>query len=271
MAARLTVYDWFFQGGLISSNQNISNLGAGAYNLTVTDNNNCYRDFDVILVDPNELLASATTYDVSCHQGIDGSIVSSFLGRQILTELLMDDSQQFLSSMDSAFNLSASQYYLYGQDNNGCLSDTIILNIQEPGPIVISTINVIDLICNNLPDGIISVDAIGGTGTLTYQWSGPNNFNESGQTINQLFAGYYNLSVIDDNNCVETSILTLNEPSAININTSNITYIKCKGTNTGSIELNCNGGTPPYNYNWSGDNGFNENSSLIDSLFEGDL
>ena len=51
-------YDWFFQGGLISNNQNISNLSAGVYNLTVTDNNNCYRDFNVTLVEPNEFLAS---------------------------------------------------------------------------------------------------------------------------------------------------------------------------------------------------------------------
>ena len=83
----------------------------------------------------------------------------------------------------------------------------------------------------------ISVQAIGGTGALSYQWAGPNNFIESGQSINQLFAGNYTLSVTDDNNCVETSLLTLNEPSEININASNITYIKCKGTNTGSIEV----------------------------------
>ena len=73
-------YDWFFQGGLISNNQNISNLGAGAYNLTVTDNNNCYRDFNVTLVEPNEFLASAISYDVSCFQENDGSIASSFFG-----------------------------------------------------------------------------------------------------------------------------------------------------------------------------------------------
>ena len=263
-------YDWFFQGGLISNNQNVSSLSAGTYNLTVTDNNNCYRNFNLTLVEPNEFLTSATSYDVSCYQEIDGSIASSFVGGTApYTSFLMDYSQQFLSSMDSVFNLSASEYYLYGQDDNGCYSDTIILSIQEPSPINVNINNVIDLICNSVPDGSISVDAIGGTGALSYQWSGPNNFIESGQFINQLFAGNYNLSVIDNNNCVETSSITINEPSPININVSDITYIKCKGTNTGSIELNCNGGTPPYIYNWSGDNGFNANSSQIDSLFEG--
>ena len=58
VATRLYTYDWFFQGGLISNNQNVSNLSAGTYNLTVTDNNNCYRDFNVTLVEPNEFLAS---------------------------------------------------------------------------------------------------------------------------------------------------------------------------------------------------------------------
>ena len=263
-------YDWFFQGGLISNNQNVSSLSGGTYNLTVTDNNNCYRNFNVTLIEPNEFLTLATSYDVSCYQEIDGSITSSFVGGTApYTSFLMDDAQQFLSSMDSVFNLSSSEYYLYGQDNNGCYSDTIILSIQEPSPIYVNINNVIDLICNNVPDGSISVDAIGGTGALSYQWVGPNNFIESGQSINQLFAGNYYLSVIDNNNCVETSSITINEPSPIDINASDITYIKCKGTNTGSIELNCTGGTPPYSYSWSGDNGFNANSSQIDSLFEG--
>ena len=32
------------------------------------------------LVEPNEFLTSATSYDVSCYQEIDGSIASSFVG-----------------------------------------------------------------------------------------------------------------------------------------------------------------------------------------------
>ena len=264
------LYDWFSQGSLISNNQNVSSLSAGIYNLTVTDNNNCYRNFDVVLDEPNEFTASATIYDASCHQEIDGSITSSFLGgTSPYTSFLMDDTQQLLSSIDSTFNLSAAQYYLYGQDDNGCFSDTLLLNINEPSPILISTTNLIDLECNNIPDGAISVDAIGGTGALTYQWTGPNNFNESGQSINQLFAGNYLLSVIDDNNCIEASTFNIQEPSAININASNISYIKCKGTNTGSIELNCNGGIPPYSYIWSSNNGFTAISNQIDSLYEG--
>ena len=93
----------------------------------------------------------------------DGSIASSFFGgTSPYTSFLMDDAQQLLSSNDSVFNLSSSQYYLYGQDNNGCYSDTIILSVQEPSPINITVNNVTDLICNNVPDGSISVDAIGG-------------------------------------------------------------------------------------------------------------
>ena len=163
----------------------------------MTDNDNCYRDFNVTLVDPNEFLASATSNDVSCYQEVDGSIASSFIGgTSPYTSFLMDDTQQFISSADNIFNLSASQYYIYGQDNNGCYSDTIIISIQEPSPINVTINNVIDLICNSVPDGSISVDATGGTGALSYQWSGPNNFIESGQSINQLFAGNYNLSVM---------------------------------------------------------------------------
>ena len=99
----------------------------------------------------------------------------------------MDDTQQFISSADNIFNLSASQYYIYGQDNNGCYSDTIIISIQEPSPINVTINNVIDLICNSVPDGSISVDATGGTGALSYQWVGLTTLlNLDNQSINYL-------------------------------------------------------------------------------------
>ena len=82
-------YDWFFQGGLISNNQNISNLGAGVYNLTITDNN-CYRDFNVTLVEPNEFLASVCLMMFLFSRN-NGSIASSFWGTSPYTSFLMDD------------------------------------------------------------------------------------------------------------------------------------------------------------------------------------
>ena len=264
-------YSWDYQGIFYSNNQNISSLGSGVYELTVTDANNCYQNYSQVLTDPDEFLASATTYDASCYQTNDGAIASSFTGgTSPYISYLLDDNQQIFNVQDSTGNLLPSQYFVYGEDINGCISDTLSLIINEPNPISIITTDLIDLECNNIPTGLISIQANGGAGVFnSYQWTGPNSYSGQGQTINELFAGDYSLTVLDNNNCSESSIITISQPSQIAIVATNIEYVKCKGSNTGLIEVNASGGTPPYNYNWTSNSNFNATGNFIDSLFEG--
>lgn len=265
-------YEWNYQGSFFSNSQNISNLSPGLYNLVVTDVNNCYKSFDTVITQPNEFLVSANTYDVSCYQAQDGALSSTFTGgTNPYTSFFLDETQQFLSSQDSIGNLPSEQFYLYGTDLNGCFSDTLLLTVNEPNSISVTSTDFKNLVCNNIPTGLISVEANGGSGVFTsYQWSGPNGFSEMGETIDQLYAGTYQLTVTDDNNCIESVNYTIDQPTLISTSTSNIGYVKCKGSNSGSITVSSVGGTPPYNYDWSGVNGFNSTGSSIDSLFQGD-
>lgn len=57
----------------------------------------------------------------------------------------------------------------------------------------------------NQNDGSIEVDIIGGTGGLTYSWSGPNNFTASTANISNLMAGTYALTVMDGTGCTAVS------------------------------------------------------------------
>ena len=77
---------------------------------------------------------------------------------------LLDDNQQIFNVQDSTGNLPA---FVYGEDINGCISDTLSIIINEPNPISIITTDLIDLECNNIPTGLISIQASGGAGVLT--------------------------------------------------------------------------------------------------------
>ncbi|MCS7084668.1 MAG: SprB repeat-containing protein, partial [Bacteroidia bacterium] len=45
--------------------------------------------------------------------------------------------------------------------------------------------------------------------------------------------------------------------------------VRCFGDNTGSIAVTVNGGTPPYQYVWTGPNGFSSGDEDIAELFAG--
>lgn len=100
--------------------------------------------------------------------------------------------------------------------------------------------------CIGTNNGTASANVIGGTLPYNYLWS-------NGQTTaiaTGLSAGNYTVTIIDNNGClaIETATITENNLVAQSVPVN----IACNGTNTGSIDLTANGGTPNYTYNWGG-------------------
>ncbi|MTB52351.1 T9SS type A sorting domain-containing protein, partial [Lewinella sp. W8] len=58
------------------------------------------------------------------------------------------------------------------------------------------------------------------------------------------------LDVRDANNCLQSIAVTIQEPAAITLS-GNVTDLLCNGDNSGAIDLNVGGGTPPFVYSWS--------------------
>lgn len=94
-------------------------------------------------------------------------------------------------------------------DANGC-SVSGIYDVTQPTQIVINTIGSNSAICNGSTLTLNS-SASGGTGTLKYNWTGPNGFtanNAQNPTIpnaTPAASGTYTLTVTDANNCTATS------------------------------------------------------------------
>lgn len=70
-------------------------------------------------------------------------------------------------------------------------------------------------------NGTISVSATGGTGSLVYSWTGPNNFTSNQSTITNLSGGDYFLIVSDSANCSVSEIYHLSATSISEIDTEN--------------------------------------------------
>jgi len=88
----------------------------------------------------------------------------------------------------------------------------------------------------------------GGTGTAPYTFLWSNG--QTSQFNNNVGAGVYTVTVVDQNGCSTTGSQTVTEPTAINSSVS-VTDASGAATNDGSVNLTVNGGTPTYTYTWS--------------------
>ena len=228
-----------------------SNLVAGNYTVTVTDDNGCIATDNVGITEPTVLAATmGTPTAVSCNGAVpaDGSVTVVASGGTVAGNYtyLWSDGQ----TTATASNLSAGNYSVTITDDNSCSVAAGPVTITEPSAVVAS-IGIPSMVsCNGGNDGSVTVTASGGTvvGTYTYLWSD----GQTTATANNLAIGNYSVTVTDDNSCTANAgPVTITEVTAIT--QSNIkTHVLCNGDANGNIELTVNGGTEPYNISWSG-------------------
>ncbi len=223
----------------------ITNLGAGTYTVTVTDNNGCTSTDVRILNEPTPVdISIASQTNVSCIGGNDGTITANAAtgGTPGYTYLWSNGGTTLTIN-----NLVAGTYTVTATDINGC-TDTAQATITEPATGVSISINsVTNVDCNGNSTGSITANAAtGGASPYTYLWSnGGTNLTNS-----NLAAGTYTITVTDANGCTDTASATITEPSPLNVFT-NKTDETCSGAADGSINSTIAGGTAPYTFLWS--------------------
>jgi gliding motility-associated-like protein len=198
-------YTYVWSGGQTSAV--VNNFGIGLQIVTVTDANGCQAGNSIQITQPADLDATNTFINPSCNDGSNGSatvIPTGGVGGYSF------DWAGSPSSSATANGLSAGNYTALVTDANGCTHSEIII-ITEPSAIVVQT-DAEGATCG-LEDGIIVATAFGGTGNLTFQWSGFS----AGPTLSNVGAGSYTVTVTDDNNCevtAQANVTTVNSPDA---------------------------------------------------------
>ncbi len=251
------VYNWTRNGIAFSMDEDISNLSAATYELTVTDANGCgpvTQSF--VITEPNELMASLLNQtNVACFGETSGAIDINVTGGTP-TETApgvfeytyaWTGPNGYTSTDQNISNLAGGTYNLTVTDENGC-DDTLSVLLTQPDEIVIS-VESTELMCFGDNNASITItDISGGSGSYTIEWS---NFGE-GMVQNNLSAGDYTITVTDSNNCTASVTVTIDEPPIFTIEPI-VQQISCFGENDGSINLNFQGGQDPINFAWADD------------------
>lgn len=233
-----------------STTSSITNVAAGSYTVMVTDANGCTATASATITQPSPLSSSVIgPVNVSCFGGADGSArVNPSGGTQPYNYSWSPN----VSANQQANNLSAGTYSITITDANGCSLSSVV-SVNQPGPVTPAIVSVTNVSCNGGNNGSAIVDATGGTGNLTYNWSGSAS---SGTTANGLAAGNYSVTVTDDNGCTASISVTVNQPSPVAM-TFNSAPSTC-GYANGSATVNSIGGVGNYLYNWN--NGSSDSS-----------
>lgn len=255
-------YNWSTADGAgeVVDSEDQSGLGAGTYNLTVTDDNLCEITDNYIALQPAEIVITDTTnVDITACNGDNTGVIviTASGGTGELSYTLNPDASQINNT--GIFNgLGAGVYTVDVDDENGCglvTSDPIL--ISEPTSINIVETSVNNVDCNGDTDGSIDIAVSGGIVASVYSYSWTTIDGSGLVTANEdqtgLGAGTYDLTVKDDNLCTATTSITISEPSIINLDNSNNINPTCNGSSDGSIDITISGGTiaTAYTYNWA--------------------
>jgi len=251
-------YQWNGPAGYLSSLQNITNLGAGSYQVDIIDINSCSTTNSIIITEPPVLDGVSNTIDPSCHNYTDGSIsllASGGVSPYYATYGGGNPSYQASTTpVDSIVfdGLGSGNLPLVLMDDNGCILNVTVSPLLNPLELLIPSVSVEDPLCHG-DSGTVSINAIGGTLDYSFAISDANGnsvINSLSSSIN-LLAGNYNCLLTDANNCLTFTNFSISQPAEIAINTLSIVDVKCFGESSGSIGVDIQNAVGNYSVFWS--------------------
>lgn len=224
-----------------ATTQNISNLSAGTYTATITENQTCSITVTHTVTEPNALNLVCSAIDATYNGANNGvATVNPSGGTGTYTYLWSNN-----ANTQSITTLSPGNYSVTVSDSNGC-TNTCNTTVSEPP----CTVNVSafgsQTTCSTSNDASILSLVTGNINTVTYLWS--NGQTSSG--ISNLTIGTYSVTVTESPTCSSTTSYTVTSPSSLDVVCSkiNVTY---NGGNDGEASAAASGGNPPYAYQWS--------------------
>ena len=154
-------YQWS-NGG---SGNNIDQLGAGTYGLTITDKNGCILSESQTLQQPPPIEVTTVNMDPSCYGAVDGRITLVVTGGELPYRYSRD--QGAFGGSPTFIGLASGVYQFVVRDANGC-TGSLTDSLSQPLPVSVllgpdTTLTLGDSL-------LLGADVFNAFGTVSYQW-----------------------------------------------------------------------------------------------------
>jgi gliding motility-associated-like protein len=233
------------------------NLLKGFHTVTAMDANNCIIIDSILVDEPNLLVISLDSTDVSCFNAMDGSITSSVVGGTMPYRYAWNTAP--IQDSTAIINISGGNYALMVTDTNGCIANQSII-VNEPTEIL-ATFTTTQVTCFGLSDGDATVFPTGGVGGYTYEW-----FTTPVQTTVQalnLPANGTSVRITDSDGCSNIQTANVFGPVLVDIDSIFSTPSTCYESTNGSVGSFSSGGTGNVSYDWSNGGSGNYQFNLL--------
>jgi gliding motility-associated-like protein len=239
------IFSWSNGGTL----QNLLNVSAGNYTLTVTDALGCTATITVTVginnANPINIVVDSTKA-AGCSGSATGGVYVSVTGGNIPYSYLWSSG----ATTQDLTGVAAGTYSLTVTDNGGCTASvTKNVPVQSTGTIAVVLDSIRRSTCPVSMDGGVFISVGGGLAPYTYNWSN----GATTQDITGINPGDYTVTAMDANGCPGqlTATVTANPTSALNVTIDSTKGAGCANGNTAAIYITPTGGTSPYIYKWS--------------------
>ena len=243
-------YDYNWNNGTITNFDD--ELIPGIYTVTITDANGCQEFIEFEIFEPFEVVEIIN--HETCFEFCDGNIELEITGGQTPYEIDWN-----VSGSDPELTDLCPGIFLY------TVTDAFGTQVSGeieilPAPEFFLTFDYPQIVCEEDETSDIDMEIEGGVGPFMIEW----NTGSNEEDLENVEYGTFAVTVTDDTGCQLNEVLyiDLSPPIIIEVFTSDL---ECEEGAEGFIDLEIEGGTEPFDFDWS--NG--DDSQNIDDLLPG--
>ncbi len=235
---------------------NITDISAGYYTVTITDDHDCQIIDSVLISQPDSIYFESTINPVICTQQLGSAGITVYGGTSPY-----EYNWSGGDTIPVLFNMIAGIYDFTIEDANGCILESSI-EIPADGEIAVDITQTNFNLCYKDEIAELIAFSSDGAGQLNYLWS---NFVMDSINPN-LPANDYYITITDSWGCSGIDSIVVTEPDQLILEMTS-EDIRCKGEQTGTASVSIQGGTEPYYALW--DN--NDTSYFTNGLGPGEI
>lgn len=223
----------------------VTDLAPNSYTVIATDANGCSTTASVTITEPLPLAVTVTQIVNALCSDIPTGGATAVVGGGTPTYTYLWNNGTGGSTVT---NLPCGPSAVTITDNNQCTT-VQTFNILCPSKLQTTDTLAENVKCFGDATGVVRIRMTGGTQPYLYNWTNLGNVNSD--SVANVAAGRYFVSVSDANGCpfgpVSVSVTQPLSPITLTIDG---TKVICKDSRTGTAAVIPLGGTPPYRFNW---------------------